>query len=596
MLLRALAALFLLQALTAVPSAARPRGADDRPNVIVLLADDLGYGDLGLHGNPDVDTPRLDRLAKESVRFRRFYVSPHCAATRASLLTGRWALRTGTRGVNRRRETLRGDEVTLAEALRAAGYATAVIGKWHNGSHGASHPNGQGFDEFFGFSAGHWNDYFDTFLERNGVREETTGYITEVFTREAVRFIEDHRRRPFFLYLPFNTPHGPLQAPPRLEAKYLERGLDRKTARVYGMVEEIDTQVGRLLDRLDRLRLRRRTVVVFLSDNGPNTDRFTAGLRGYKGGVHEGSVRVPFFLRWTGRLDPQDIDTVAAHVDLVPTLLDLVGASELAEDSRLRWAGPLDGRSLVPLMRGKTRGDWPERYLFHHQSARAGLKPWPGSVRDQRWLATRRDPEAGWKLWDVDADPGQRNNLAKDRPGVLTRLSAAYDAWFADVSVDVRDAPPVAVGPFEGAGRPPATVLAADEAELDSVLPRGLRFSDGKGRHHAWIDRWRDPGGRVSWPLDVATPGRYGITVEAACRARPRGIPLHVEVAGQGRYGFVPVVRGRRWRAVPFGEVELPAGETILELQSPGLGLPDCLEIRGARLQWRGPLGPTPAR
>jgi len=182
-------------------------GADEtreerRPNVLLLMTDDQGWGDIHSHGNQKLDTPVLDKLAADSVQFDRFYVSPVCAPTRASLLTGRYHLRTGVSWVTRGLETMRSEEVTLAEALKQAGYATGCFGKWHNGAHYPYHPNGQGFDEFFGFCAGHWNNYFDTHLERNGKAVKTRGYITDVLTDAAIAFIEKHRQRPFFCYVP----------------------------------------------------------------------------------------------------------------------------------------------------------------------------------------------------------------------------------------------------------------------------------------------------------------------------------------------------------------------------------------------------------
>ena len=266
--------------------------AESRPNVILIMTDDQGYGDLGFHGNDKIDTPVLDNLATESVRFDRFFVCPLCTPTRATLLSGRYHPRTGAMSVTRGLETMRSAEVTIAEVLRSAGYATGCFGKWHLGEHYPNHPNGQGFDEFFGMLQGHWNNYFDPKLEHNGRRVQTRGYITDVITGYALRFVERNRHRPFFCYVPYNAPHTPHQVPDRYFDKYIERGLDARAAAIYGMVENIDENIGRLLKKLDELELTKRTIGFFLSDNGPEGhegSRYNAGMRGMKGSVHEGT-------------------------------------------------------------------------------------------------------------------------------------------------------------------------------------------------------------------------------------------------------------------------------------------------------------------
>lgn len=220
----------------------------DRPNVVLIVTDDQGYGDLGFHGNDLIETPVLDRLARESTRFENFMVCPLCSMTRASLLTGRYNLRTGCASVTRGLETVRSEEVTIAEVLREAGYATGCFGKWHIGENYPSHPNGQGFGEFFGMPQGHWDNYFDPKLEHNGNMVQTEGYITDVLTRAAMDFIETHRDEPFFCYLPFNAPHTPMQVADSYFDKYRARVTDDKVAAIYGMIENIDENVGRLLD------------------------------------------------------------------------------------------------------------------------------------------------------------------------------------------------------------------------------------------------------------------------------------------------------------------------------------------------------------
>ncbi|MCA9051143.1 MAG: arylsulfatase, partial [Planctomycetaceae bacterium] len=330
--------------------------SETQPNVVVILTDDQGWGDVSCHGNPQIQTPHMDALAAEGAWFDRFFVSPVCAPTRASLLSGRFDVRTGVSGVTGRLEVMRSDEVTIAELFRDAGYRTGCFGKWHNGEQFPNNPAGQGFEEFFGFCGGHWNNYFDSTLEHNGRPVKTTGYITDVLTDAAIRFVTGDPGRPFFCYVPFNAPHTPWQVPDEWFDKCADRTSDRATQCAYAMVENIDHNVGRLLDALGEQR--HNTIVVFLTDNGPNGQRYNGDLRGIKGSVHEGGVRVPLFISWPGKIAPRKIDRIAAHVDLLPTLAELCGVA--VESTK-----PLDGRSLVPLLNGTTTAnDWPDRSLF----------------------------------------------------------------------------------------------------------------------------------------------------------------------------------------------------------------------------------------
>lgn len=312
----------------------------DKPNVLLIMTDDQGWGDIGSHDNPHIRTPVLDRLATDGARFERFFVSPVCAPTRASLMTGRYHLRTGTHGVTRGEENMRADEVTVAEAFHAAGYATGCFGKWHNGRHYPMHPNGQGFDAFVGFCAGHWNNYFSTDLEHNGDVFRSEGYIADALTDYAVRFMEKHQKEPFFCYVPYNTPHSPWQVEEEYFDRYDNKGLDPKAHCAYAMCENIDHNVGRLLKTLERLDLDENTIVLFLTDNGPNSNRFNGGMKGRKGSAHEGGVRVPLFVRWPGKIEPgTTVRKNAMHIDLFPTLVDLC-------EIDMPRTKPIDGRSL----------------------------------------------------------------------------------------------------------------------------------------------------------------------------------------------------------------------------------------------------------
>ncbi len=523
LIVAALAALVVRPAVGVEVSEARS------PNVVLIMTDDQGYGDLGFHGNDKIDTPVLDRLAEESIRFDRFFVCPYCTPTRAALMTGRYPLRTGAAAVTRGLETVRSGEVTIAEVLRSAGYATGCFGKWHIGEHYPSHPNGQGFDEFFGMPQGHWDNYFDPRLEHNGRMVRTRGYITDVITDYALRFIERHRDRPFFCYVPYNAPHTPHQVPDRYFDKYIERGLDTRAAAVYGMVENVDENVARLLAKLDELGLADRTLVFFLSDNGPEGpegSRYNAGMRGMKGTVHEGGMRVPLFVRWPGHFQPgRVIEPIAAHVDLLPTIAELCG---VAEPKTL----PLDGRSLVPLLAGDA-ADWADRIIFartagwrtvlnFNEPVVRDLQTLGKTVRTQRWRAVNEGD--GWSLYDMPADPSQERDVAADHRGVVARLSGAFDRWLADVTEVPIVRPPIPVGHAER----PSVDLPAPEAYFPGEIGWYNRF----GFAHDWLTGWTDRRDVIWWEVDVVAAGRYEASIRYTCAPAAVGTRLRIESGG----------------------------------------------------------------
>ena len=277
----------------------------DQPNLLLILVDDMGYGDLSSAGNPDVKTPYLDTLAKNSVRFKHFYVSPVCAPTRASLLTGRYPQRAGVYSVTNGYESMAPEAVTLGELLQPLGYKTGLFGKWHLGEYYPMTPAAQGFDEFIGFRTGHHADYYDPILEHNGKDQAYQGYITDLLTEEAFTFMEK-AESPFFCYLSLNAPHTPLQIDSSYYISFLEKGLNERTARVYGMMENIDENVGKLLDQLEKIDKLRETIVIFMSDNGPINGwrvpqekmRYNAGLRDQKFTIYEGGIRTQCFWHW----------------------------------------------------------------------------------------------------------------------------------------------------------------------------------------------------------------------------------------------------------------------------------------------------------
>ena len=577
-------------------------GSDARPNVLLIITDDQGYGDLSLHGNPHLKTPNLDRLGQAGVRFERFYVNSFCAPTRAALLTGRYPLRCGVWGVTHNKEAMRPEEVTLGEAFRGAGYRTACLGKWHNGEQFPYTPPGQGFDEFFGFHNGHINDYFDTELIRGARPAPTRGYISDVLTDEAIRFVREAGSRPFLCYLSYNAPHSPFQVPDRYFDKFQAKGFDERVAAFYGMCENIDDNVGRLLATLDEQGLARNTIVIFLTDNGgtAGVKLYNAGMRGGKTSVHEGGCRVPLFIRWPAKLNqPRVVRQIASHIDLYPTLLDLCGVPAPE-------GPPLDGVSLRPLLEGHD-ADWPDRVLFTHNPI-SETNRYPGAVRTQQYRLVRqiRGPGGGsrakpndasaspWHLYDIEADPGENRDLARRLPDLVARLSKRYEDWIDDTSRDGLRRFPIPVGYAE---ENPVTLHAPQ-----AYFSGSLHFFAGPGYAHDWLTGWSDTASKVWFEIDVVRAGSYELELRYACPPADAGsrirvtvgdasldveipaaeapvIPLpHRDEAGQER--FV----NRQWGTLPLGRLKLPAGRNTLSIEALSCPGREVLELKGVRL------------
>jgi arylsulfatase A len=565
-----------------------PAPAAEHPNVVLIMTDDQGYGDVRSHGNDLIDTPVQDALAASGARFDRFFVSPVCAPTRASLLTGRYHLRTGVHGVTRAYETMRAEEVTLAEVFKQAGYATGCFGKWHNGAHYPQHPNGQGFDEFVGFCAGHWNNYFDTRLEHNGRYFTSKGYINDFLTDTAIRFIGENRAGPFFCYVPYNTPHSPFQAPDRYFDKYKARGLDDTLACVYAMCENIDDNLGRILQTLDELKLAENTIVLFLTDNGANTDRYNAGMKGRKGSLHEGGSRVPLFVRWPGRIRPEtEIKNIASHIDLLPTLVELCGVP-------MPRTLPLDGKSLVPLLEGRG-DDWPDRTILTHWGGDLDT-PNRGAVRTQRYRAVLTGQR--WELYDMLEDPGQKTDLAKQQPELLEELRGRFEALFADVTAAGFDPIPAEIGHPER----PLVRLPGHEAILVPDTKEGISYVGRNGWANDWVTNWTTTQAYPYWDVDVVRPGKYEIALGYACAESNAGAKIRLEVAGQTLDAtvappFVPetipspdrVDRGevyeRTWGRLPLGILELPQGPTKLAVKALSIPGEQVMDLKTVFIQ-----------
>ena len=532
-------------------NAGRAAGAAKRPNVLLIMTDDQGWGDVGCHGNEKIRTPTMDRLAADGVEMTQFYVQPVCAPTRACLMTGRYNYRTGVTDTYLGRAMMHSDEVTVAEVLGKAGYATGIFGKWHLGDNYPLRPIDQGFQTGVWHLGGGMSQpadppessgYFDAIYQVDGEEKRIEGYCTDVFADACIRFIEANRDRPFFAYLPTNAPHGPLQVPDKYWKPYKEAGIDEKAAKVYGMVENIDDNVGRILKRLDDLGLAERTVVIFLTDNGPTgRKRYRGGLRGGKGTVYEAGIRVPFFVRWPGVTEAgRKVNTIAAHIDMLPTLAEVCGGAPPKDRT-------VDGRSLVPLWKGET-ADWPERTLFFQWHRGDEPQMYRAAVaREPRWklVMPQTKGEPGFELYDIPADPVEKHDVADKHPEVVKRLRASYEAWFRDVSGTRGYAPPrIHLG-------------------TDHENPVRLSRQDWRGPKAGW-------GGKNVgyWEVHVARAGTYTVTLLVDAGKKPRKAVFEL---GDAR-AETAVSPGEE--RCTFRNVSLKAGDGRLQARLEGDGEP----------------------
>ena len=493
------------------------------PNIILIMTDDQGHGDLGYHGNPLIHTPVLDSLARHSVRLSEFYVSPVCAPTRASLMTGRYGLRTGVYDTYRGGATMATEEETIAEVLKSAGYRTGAFGKWHLGDNYPYRAMDQGFDETLLHTGGGLEqpgDYFENFsrkdssyfnpvLEHNGATVESQGYCTDIFTDAAIDFIKSDQDKPFFLYLAYNAPHTPLEVPEAAYERY--RGMpypfdtfaiqgsnefermkpgDIEAARkVYAMVSNIDENIGRLQKALQTTGATENTLIIFLSDNGPQHIRYKSGLYGRKGSVYEGGIRVPSFWHFPKAFgSARDVPGIAAHIDVLPTLAAIAGTQPNAE---------LDGRSFLPALTGEASQveggrtlfwQWQRGYPrgFHNMAVRTDSFKLVGKY-------TFDKAPDDFELFDLSTDPYETNDLSKKMPEVVEELSKKFLEW-------------------QGKMKASPALLSVHPATLKTPenIPVRLNRNDWKGPA---TKQWGSIKAHGHWTVAVDDPGTFDFEV-----------------------------------------------------------------------------------
>ena len=530
-----------------------------RPNVILVITDDQGYGDIAFHGNEIVKTPNIDRLARDSVRLTDFHVDPTCSPTRAALLTGRYSTRTGVWHTVMGRSLLDGNEVTIAEVLAANGYRTSMIGKWHLGDNFPSRPEDNGFEEAFyhrGGVVGQVGDWFgnnmtdDTYF-RSGTPEKTSGYATDVWFDEAIEFVERDRNEPFFLYLATNAAHWPYLVDESYWKPYAERGVPKTMARFFGMIENIDDNLGRLMERLDDLGLTEDTIFIFMTDNGSaegfenwreesgSFPGFNVGMRAGKGSEYDGGHRVPFFIRWPGGAieGGKDVADLTAHIDVLPTLAALCEAP--VPDSLA-----IDGQSLAPILKGEEE-HLPERTLFVHSQRIDVPEKWRNAaVMTEQWRLVN-----GEELYDINADPAQTNDVSSKHRDVVANLRSSYDEWWSSLS-------PV----FENVIR----IGIGTEAENPVALSSHDWRTDDNAQV-AWAARHVYAGDvkNGTWALDVKRAGRYRIEL----RRWPRNMGLWMEVvsARLSIAGIEKEMSLSHYDTEAVFDIELPAGPADLK-------------------------------
>ncbi len=567
-----------------------------KPNVVIFLADDAGWGDYSHSGNTQVRTPQIDSIAQGGVSIERFFVCPVCSPTRAEFLTGRYHPRGGVRGVSTGQERLNLDEKTLADAFKAAGYATGAFGKWHNGSQWPYHPMARGFDEYFGHTSGHWGEYFDAPLEENGRMIRTQGYIVDVCTDRALGFIETNKDKPFLCYVPFTTPHSPWAAPEQDWQRFKDKPITQaatdpgkeiadETRCALAMLENQDANVGRVLAKLRAHKLEENTIVLYFSDNGPNSMRWTGGMKGKKSNTDEGGVRSVCYLRWPAKLPAgHTVAQIAGAIDLLPTLTALAGVARIGDK-------PLDGRDLTPLLT-KQKIEWPARTIF---------STWGPNVSAR--TQTHRLDNAG-QLFDMVADPGQTAPVNATQPELAAQLTGAVKAWREEMfgagvqkakgkgggnAVDPR---PIPVGYREF----PINMLPARDGE-----PRGGVKRSSNAPNCSYFVNWTSQDDSMVWLLEVVTAGRYEVTVDYTCPLPDAGATVELafndaRLSGKVAPGWDPPLNTnqdtlprphgesqmKEFRTLKLGELRLVAGQgplTLRALEIPGNSVMDVRRV-----------------
>jgi len=548
-----------------------------KPNVVIILSDDQGWGDFSISGNTNIETPNIDKLAGDGAILNNFYVEAVCSPTRAELLTGRYHQRGGVYSTSAGGERLDLDETTIAEVFKQAGYATAACGKWHNGMQPPYHPNSRGFDDYYGFCSGHWGNYFSPMLEHNGAIVKGEGFLVDDLTNHGIEFIEINKDKPFLLYLPYNTPHSPMQVPDKWYKKFENMNLEMRandaekenmefTKAALAMCENIDWNVGRVVKKLEELGIDDNTIVIYFNDNGPNSWRWNGGMKGRKGSTDEGGVRTPLFVKWPAKIKKGlVVEQISSVIDLLPTLSGLAGIDHHIQK-------PLDGISLEPLLL-EENPVWKDRYIFNQWKDRI-------SVRNQKY---RLDAEGA--LFDIENDRGQQFNVSEQLPGIQKELLEAKAVYIYDV---VAELPEEDLRAFP-IGYPEAkyTQIPARDGIAHGNIKRSNRFPNC-----SFFTNWTSLDDKVTWEVDVLEEGDFVVTLYYTCPEGDEGSLFQLTVGenslkGQIETAFDPPLRGmendrtkkrgesyvKDFKPLKLGVIHLNKGPgqlTLKALEKPG--------------------------
>ena len=486
---------------------------DLNPNILIILTDDQGWGDLSINGNTNLKTPNIDNIALNGASFERFYVSPVCSPTRAELLSGKFFVRSGVNGVTRGYERMNTDVKLISDFFKGKKYKTGAFGKWHNGSQPPYHPNNRGFDEFYGFTSGHWGNYFDPILEKNGKIIKTEGYINDVITNEAISFIQKSNK-PFLSFISYNTPHSPMQVPDKyfdgkdilLRGRYSKRENIEKTKAAMGMIENIDENIGNVVRLLKEKGVYENTIIIFFSDNGPNGNRWNNDLKDRKGSTNEGGVRVPFFIQWPKNIKKGlKIKQISSVLDVFPTLLELTGNESLND---------LDGMSLKRFLDSPSLLD-DERTIFSYWNNRI-------SARNNNYILDHEN-----NLYDLVKDFSQYNPIEKDNNPHYQKLLNDKNEWLTKV-----------VNPNkEKLKRRPFTInyntakythLPARDAEINGDLKRSSIHANC-----SFIENWKNTNDYIFWEIDVLEDGINNIELYYTLEKESVGTEIALEFENQ---------------------------------------------------------------
>ena len=537
----------------------------ETPNIILMITDDQGYGDFGAKGNHILQTPHLDAMAGRSFEMTRFYVNAVCSPTRASLMTGRSSYRTGVTDTWKGRSTMRTEEVTMAEMLKAKGYSTGLFGKWHLGDNYPCRPMDQGFDESIYHLGGglaqpadpleNERRYSDPVLFKNGKKFPVNGYCCDVYYEEAIRWFseENKKGKPFFAYIATNTPHSPLHdVPEKWYNYYKDKDLGKKnfdhtvghpiegkdnndrTARIYAMISNIDENVGKVFDALNKLNITKETIVIYINDNGPDGYRYVGGFKGKKSMSTEGGLRSPAWFHWPQKFKAGgQSNLVSAHFDIMPTLAEITGAKMPAGKT-------IDGRSFLPALKGKNQR-WDDR-IFVLQSHR-GTKPnrlENSAIISQKWKI-ETDRKLNMALFDMENDPYATKNILAEKEDVKKNLVAFYDSWLKSLDSEYPNM------------WSPLSVRVDLQHENPCFLTRQeMRIADNL--------RWSIHKTNGEWHLDLAKSGEYEVSFQLLEDAQDVKAQLMINGKVLKSKDF------KNEKVMSFGKVKLESGKAVLKI------------------------------